>query len=311
MTLGEGRGPSGWRRSQPHRRFINMDSLIFHNEHIVPLEQARLSPGQMGLLMGWGVFTTLRIYEGVPFAFDRHWERMARDSERLGIELDYQQEAVWEALVKLAAANHRPEGMARLSFVKNQGGLWSQAPGPRATDLLIFTRELAVWPPTHKLKLTAHIVFSAGRLAGAKMLSWVQNAGTLERVHAEGFDDALLVNEQGRLAECTSANVFLVRDGQVLTPPLTSGCLPGITREVLLEVIPAAGYKLLEQDLTHDDLSSAAEVFISSTTREVAAVGSIQPNWSYAAPGPITRALAAAFKQYVRSHLHRAATPRS
>jgi branched-subunit amino acid aminotransferase/4-amino-4-deoxychorismate lyase len=84
-----------------------MDSLIYHNDRPVPLSEARLSPGQMGLLMGWGVFTTLRIYEGLPFAFDRHWARMARDADRLGIRLDYQQDAVWEAIVKLAAANRR------------------------------------------------------------------------------------------------------------------------------------------------------------------------------------------------------------
>ena len=76
-----------------------MDSLIYHNDRIIPLEEARLSPGQMGLLMGWGVFTTLRIYEGVPFAFDRHWARMSHDSERLGIALDYDQKSVWEAIV--------------------------------------------------------------------------------------------------------------------------------------------------------------------------------------------------------------------
>jgi branched-chain amino acid aminotransferase len=311
-TLRAGTGIQDILRALFRQRPINnMDSLIFHNDHLLPLEEARLSPGQIGLLMGWGVFTTLRIYEGVPFAFDRHWARMAHDADRLGVTLDYRQGEVWEAVVKLAAANRRPEAMARLYFVKNQGGLWAQAPALRPTDLLILTRELVAWPATQKLKLTSNIVFSGGKLAGAKMLSWVQNVGTLEGVHTEGFDDALLVNEQGHLAECTSANIFLVRDGQVLTPPLSSGCLPGITRDVLREVIPAAGYKLLEQDLTPDDLDSAAEVFITSTTREVAAVGSIHPNWSYAAPGPITRALAAAFQQYVRSHLPRAAARRS
>ena len=263
----------------------------------------------MGLLMGWGVFTTLRIYQGVPFAFDRHWERMARDAERLGIALDYRQETVWDAIVKLAAANHRPEGAARLSFIKNHGGLWADAPGRPATDLLIFTRELAVWPASHKLVLVPNAIFSLGKLAGAKMLSWVQNAGTLERVHAQGFDDALLLNEQGHLAECTSANVFLVRGRQVLTPPLSSGCLPGITREALREVIPAAGYTLLEQDLTPGDLDSAEEVFISSTTREVAGVGSIQPNWTYPAPGKVTRELEAAFQDYVKAHLLRVGIP--
>ena len=100
-----------------------------------------------------------------------------------------------------------------------------------------------------------------------------------------------------------------MRGRQVLTPPLASGCLPGITRKALREVIPAAGYTLLEQDLTPGDLDSAEEVFISSTTREVAGVGSIQPNWKYPAPGKITRELAAAFQNYVKAHLQRAAVP--
>lgn len=281
-----------------------MDPLIYHNDRMIPRAEARLSPGQMGLLMGWGVFTTLRIYQGFPFAFDRHWERMARDAERLGLALDYQPGNVLEAIVKLAAANRRSEGAARVSFIKNHGGLWADAPGSPATDLLIFTRELAVWPAAYRLLLIPNAIFSTGRLAGAKMLSWVQNAGTLERVHREGFDDGLLLNEHGHLAECTSSNIFLVRGGHVLTPPLSSGCLPGITRHFLHEVIPSAGYELLDQDLTPADLDSAEEVFISSTTREVAGVGSIQPKWKYPAPGKITSEIKAAFQDYVKAHLH-------
>jgi branched-chain amino acid aminotransferase len=134
-------------------------------------------------------------------------------------------------------------------------------------------------------------------------LSWVQNAALLEQAHAEGFDDVLLLNEHGHLAECTSANVFLVRGGQVLTPPLSSGCLPGVTREVLREVVPQAGFGLVEETLTPGDLSSAAEVFISSTTREVAAVGSIDSQWLYQAPGKTTVTIEQSFKDYVRSHL--------
>ena len=108
-----------------------MDSLIYHNDRITPLAEARLSPGQMGLLMGWGVFTTLRIYQGVPFAFNRHWKRMAHDADRLGVTLNYRQDAVRDAIVGLAAANHRPEGAARLSFIKNHGGLWADTrPAP-------------------------------------------------------------------------------------------------------------------------------------------------------------------------------------
>jgi len=280
-----------------------MDALIFHNDCLIPVHEARLSPGQMGLLMGWGVFTTLRIYEGKPFAFDRHWARMSHDAERLGMNLARGQEAVRLAVIKLAEANNRPEGMARVSFVKNHGGLWGQAVDLPETDLLIFTRELVRWPAVHRLKLQPQAIYSATRLAGVKMLSWVQNAALLERAHAEGFDDVLLLNEHGHLAECTSANVFLVRGSQVLTPPLSSGCLPGVTRDVLHEVVPQAGFEFVEENLTPEDLSSAAEVFISSTTREVAAVGSVAARWLFQAPGKAALTIEQAFKEYVRSHL--------
>jgi len=281
----------------------SMDTLIFHNDRILPLSESRLSPGQMGLLMGWGVFTTLRVYEGQPFAFDRHWARMSHDAGRLGMTLGHDQQSVCQSVSKLAEANRRSEGTARVSFVKNRGGLWAEAGDSPETDLLIFTRQLVEWPAVHRLKLQPHALYSATRLAGAKMLSWVQNAGLLEKAHAEGFDDVLLLNESGCLAECTSANIFLVRENRVLTPPLASGCLPGVTRDVLREVVPQAGFELSEQELTPNDLASASEVFISSTTREVAAVGSIDARWRFDAPGQITLAIERCFKDYVRSHL--------
>jgi branched-chain amino acid aminotransferase len=283
-----------------------MDPLIFHNDRVVPLQEVRLSPGQVGLLMGWGVFTTLRLYRGVPFAFERHWARMARDARRLEIPMPYEEDAVARGVADLARANQRLEGMARVSFVKNRDGLWAQADDLPPTDLLIFTRELVAWPAAHRLQIQPQGIFSAGRYAGAKMLSWVPHAAVLEKVHAEGFDDALLLNEKGQLAECTSANVFLVRDGKALTPSLSSGCLAGITREILFEIAPKAGIELLEQELTLEDLSSADEVFISSTTREVAAVGTISPDWKYPAPGKVALALEQAFRQYVAAYLDRA-----
>ncbi|PYV25954.1 MAG: class IV aminotransferase [Acidobacteria bacterium] len=280
-----------------------MDPLILHNDCILPLQEARLSPGQVGLLMGWGVFMTLRIYRAQPFAFERHWARMGRDAARLGVTFDHDQKRVREAIVELARANQRPEGMARVSFVKNKGGLWEQAEGHPATDLLVFTRELVSWPPGYRLRLQPMAIFSAGRHAGAKMLSWVSYASALGRAHADGFHEVLFLNEKGQLAECSSANIFLVRGARALTPPLASGCLPGVTREILLEIAPQAGVELVEQDLAPDDLSSAEEVFISSTTREVAGVESISPNWNYKPPGPITQTLDRAFREYVKSEI--------
>jgi branched-chain amino acid aminotransferase len=135
------------------------------------------------------------------------------------------------------------------------------------------------------------------------MLSWVPHTAVLERAHVEGFDEALLLNERGQLAECTSANIFFVRGGKVLTPPLASGCLPGITREILLEIAPVSGIEIREQELDTKDISSGDEVFISSTTGEVAAVESIVPGGTFPAPGPMTRKLQRIFGDYVQSYL--------
>jgi len=266
-----------------------MDRLIYHNDRILPLQDAHLSPGQVGLLMGWGVFTTIRIYQGVPFAFERHWARMSRDATLLGVALEYQQGAVRQAIIDLASANRHPESMARVSFVKNKGGLWADAGDRPDTELLIFTRELVAWPVAERLRMEPHGIIASGPYAGAKMLSWVSHAAVLEKAHAAGYDDALLLNEKDQLAEGTSANIFLVRNGKVATPPLSSGCLAGITREILFEITPRAGIPLREQDLTTKDLDSADEVFISSTTREVAAIGEIDPNWNIPRRAPSRR----------------------
>jgi branched-chain amino acid aminotransferase len=276
-----------------------MDRLILHNDRIIPIEEVRLSPLQAGLLTGLGVFTTLRLYHGRPFCFDVHWQRMARDARRLEIRLCFAEAVVHDAIIRLAAVNNRAEGAARVSLIKNWGGLWTARPDCPPTDLLAFTYQLKAWPPIHRLRLQPMAVFAASIYAGIKTLSWGPNTALLDKARADGFDDALLLNEKGQLTECTSANIFLIRDGQVLTPPLSSGCLAGVTRSVLFAIAPTAGVKVIEQDLTPEDLTSAEEFFIGSTTREVAAVGHISPGWDHPAPGPVTRALEEAFRRHV------------
>ena len=280
-----------------------MDPLILHNDRLLPLAEARLSPGQAGLLLGWGVFTTLRLYEGRPFEFHRHWERMTRDAARLDVAIPYDEEFVRGRIVELARANGRREGASRLSFVRNRAGLWSDESAGPATDLLAFTRELSPWPSRHRLLVQPNATYSQAVLAGAKMLSWAQNSLLLERARTRGYDDSLLLNDRGEIVECTSANFFLVRGGMVFTPPLTSGCLPGVTRDILLRLSAQAGIDFREDILTVADLRSADEIFISSTTREVAGVGLVSPDLQYAAPGAVTRRLETAFCDYVQATL--------
>lgn len=280
-----------------------MHELVFHNDRIVPLGQARLSPGQAGLLSGWGLFTTLRLYDGKPFAFERHWQRLSRDAARIDLPFEFSAERVRAGLLELARANRVKEGAARLYFIYNKFGYWQGDESMPQVDLLMYTADLPRREGTARLAVEEHGRYTAHPLTGTKVISWLQNVWALERAHRRGFDDALLLNERGEVAECTAANVFCVRGGLVETPPLSSGCLAGVSREVLLEIGPEAGLPIAERPLTLQELLSAEEIFITSTTREVQPVAQIEDHKLAEVPGPVTARLARAFSQYVARYL--------
>ena len=246
-----------------------MHQYVFHNDRVVPLEQARLSPGQAGILNGWGLFTTMRIYDGQPFAIERHWNRLVRDAARTQLTLPTDLEHLRAAVGELLAANRIQTGCIRVYFVLNKVGIWcSNEPFP-TTDLLMYTVDLPSRVGPARLGVFQHARHAANPLTGTKVISWLNNVWTLEQAHGRGFEEALLLNERNEVAECTAANIFCVKEGEALTPPLSSGCLAGVTREVLLEVGPGAGVPVREKVLTLDDVYTADEFFITSTTREM------------------------------------------
>lgn len=249
--------------------------FVFHNGKLLPVEEVRLSPGQGGLLSGWGLFTTIRIVEGVPFAFERHWQRLTRDSQRTHCPLPFDEDAVRAHLGKVLGANQVQEGCARIYAVFNQTGFWrSSEPFPPA-DLLICSSDLPAHRDVVRLGLREHGRHAASPLAGVKVTSWLNNVWNLYEAQQAGFDEVLLLNEHGEVAECTAANIFCALGGVVLTPPLSSGCLAGITRSVMLEIGPPAGVSIEERTLFVRDLYAADEVFISSTNRNLVGVSEI------------------------------------
>jgi branched-chain amino acid aminotransferase len=246
----------------PHRKLL-------HNGEIVDAGTRDLSPGQAGLLNGWGVFSTIRVYDGVMFAWERHFRRMQTDAARLSVPFPAAAEALERDLNRLIEANGNPNTVVRVSVIRNRGGLW-QGPAPaRDYDVIAYTRDVTKWNPVARLDLVPHGRHAASPFAGVKYLSWSENLTLFERAHEKGFDDALLLNERGEVAECTSANIYAVEGSRVWTPPLSSGCLPGITRALLLEEVRANGIEAGERVLLPADLESAGEVFITSSTREL------------------------------------------
>ena len=276
--------------------------FVFHNQRLLPVEQVRLSPGQAGLLNGWGLFTTLRVVEGIPFAFERHWHRLERDAARTHCPFPFEPETVRAQLGEVLRANHVQEGCARIYVIYNQVGFWRSDEDFPRVDLILYSAGLPLYKEPARLGLREHGRHAASPLAGVKVTSWLTNVWNLIEAQETGLDEVVLLNERGEVAECTAANIFCVRGGRVATPPLTAGCLGGVARGVLLEIGAAAGAPLEERTLFPPDLYDAEEVFISSTNRSLLPVGEIKGH-KIAAPGSITKKLEKAFDSYVREYI--------
>ncbi|MGH9485374.1 MAG: aminotransferase class IV, partial [Terriglobales bacterium] len=286
--------------------------FAWHNGQLVPTADLRVSPLQTGLLSGWGLFSTLRIYQGVPFAQQDHWHRLATDGATLLMDMHGLEDEMRRALEAVITKNDAPEAVARVYFIRNGGGLLD-CPHDRPTDVLVFTRDLRSWGDAAKLLLQPHGRDPEAPLAGTKTLTWSHNLVQVEQAHARGYDDVLLLNPRGEIAECTSANIFIARHGRLFTPPLSSGALPGVSRKLLLAAAPAHQLEIEEAVLTESDLDSADEVFMTSSTREVQAVERIG---AHTIPrGPLTERAKSIFQElvrdYVAAHTPAQAAPRS
>jgi branched-chain amino acid aminotransferase len=277
--------------------------FVFHNDRVLPVETVRLSPGQAGLLNGWGLFTTIRIHDGIPFAFERHWSRLERDAERTRCPFPFVAETVRDQLAMLLQANTVQEGAARIYAIYNQVGFWRSAENFPRVDLLLCSADLPSYREPSRLGLREFGRYAASPLAGVKVLSWLDNVWNYYEAQQAGFDEVVLLNERGEVAECTAANIFCVRGGRVTTPPLNSGCLSGITRSVLLEIGASVGVEVKEAVLRPDDLYAADEVFISSTNRSMLGVSEINGRQIAAAPGPVTLKMENAFGEYVKRYI--------
>ena len=279
-----------------------MHRFLLYNGQIHEASEKLLSPGQTGLLNGWGVFSTIRVFDGFLFAFERHWARMKRDAALLNVPFPADSSDMEAQLARLIEANHALNATLRVAVVRNRGGAF-EGPGiTRDYDLIAFTTYVKDWGSGVKLGLVPQARHAGSPFAGTKMLSWSFNLVWLEEAQRRGFDEVVLLNERGEVSECTSANIFIATGNQIWTPPLTSGCLPGVTRELLLEEVHATGITIGEKILLPKDLEAADEVFITSTTRELLPVTSIE-GLAVRQAGKAREAMQAAFSRYVDAYV--------
>ncbi|HME05973.1 MAG TPA: aminotransferase class IV [Bryobacteraceae bacterium] len=285
-----------------------MHRYVLHNGEVQDAHAPSVSPGQVGFMNGWGVFSTLRVAEGVLFAYERHWARMQRDAVRMHVPFPADPEWLRSHLHRLIDVNSAFDATLRVVIVRNHGGAY-EGPGlDRDFDLIAFTTGLTDWGSSVRLGIKPHARHAQCEFAGAKIMSWALNLVWYEEAHQRGFDEYILLNERGEVSECTSANIFALFGGHLYTPPLSSGCLAGITRELLLEELRVPGLVIAEKTLSPSDLERADQVLITSSTRDVVSVREID-SLRIQSQGETATILRSAFVSYRKYYLATHARP--
>jgi len=271
-------------------------TVVWINGEVSPVEEARVSPLDHGLLTGDGVFETLRVYQGVPFATRRHLERLVRSAAALDLPVP-DLSVLREAMEIVVTRNDLDAGRMRITITGGVGSLGSDRADCEPT-VIVAGSALVDWPPTADVVVAPWPRNERGALAGIKTVSYGENVVALAYARDDGADEALFANLAGDVCEGTGTNVFVVLDGRLVTPPLSSGCLAGVTRELLLEL---GG--VVEEDTPVAALAGAEEAFLTSSTREVQPIRAIDDRVLPAAPGPLTLDAASAYAELVARDL--------
>jgi branched-chain amino acid aminotransferase len=275
---------------------------VWLDGRLVDADSGCISPFDHGFLVGDGLFETLRVYGGTPFALAEHLGRLAAGATALGLETP-EPDALTNAAHAVIEANGLSEARMRITLTSGPGppGL---VRGAGEQTVLVAAQPITVWPATTTAVVSRWRRDEQSPLAGVKTIALADSVMALQEARAAGADEAILLNSRGDVCEATTANVFCVRDGRVETPSVASGCLAGITRDHVLGVCAEAGIEAVETEIAASALASAEEIFLTSSTREVQPLVTLDGKAvGTGDPGPLTRQLADAYAAMVSAQL--------
>ncbi|MCJ7520743.1 MAG: aminotransferase class IV [Dehalococcoidia bacterium] len=258
-----------------------MEQLVYLNGTLLPRSRARISPFDHGFLYGYALFETMRAYSGCIFHLRQHLDRLASSAKLLGLPLNNHdlEEACYETL----RANKLGDARVRLTVSIGEGDSTPDPPKqPEPTVLVIASSYNPLPPGAYKRGFKTVISpirqNSLSPLSRMKSANYLTNLLARKDAKALGADEALLLNERGFLCEGSTSNVFLVKGGSIITPGEKCGCLPGITRQAVMELSPVLGIEVIQGEIRTDELLLADEAFITSSLLELMPVTEVDGN---------------------------------
>lgn len=237
-----------------------MHEFVSFNGQLSHPRQINLHAISSAALYGKGIFTTVAIYKGAPFLWEKHWKRLTENAKRLSIDLsNFSEDFVKRSLIELIKRNKIADARARMTFFDESASEIWKTENFRKTSLLITSAELRKISESISLTVSSYPVNSRSPLVNIKSCNYLENILAFREAGEKGFNEAIRLNEHGKIVSACLANVFWIKDGRIFTPGLKTGALQGTTREFILENFPVSQ---TEADLK--ELENAESVFVSS-----------------------------------------------
>ncbi|MEM3627322.1 MAG: branched-chain-amino-acid transaminase [Candidatus Bathyarchaeia archaeon] len=286
---------------------MEKELLVYIDGKYYPKSQAKISVYDHGLLYGDGVFEGIRAYNGVVFKLKEHIDRLYRSAHVIMLNIPLTKEEMINAVLETLRKNNLRDAYIRLVVTRGFGDLGIDPRKCQKPTIIIITdsikihsseakekgiRAMMVWVKRDPVDATSHEV---------KSLNYMNSILAKIEANIAGYDEAICLDKNGYVSEGAAENIFIVREGQIITPPTSTGVLVGITRRVILKLAQKLGYPTIETNITPTDLLTADEAFFTGTAAEIVPIVEVNGRIiGEGKPGPVTRHLMSEFEKLVR-----------
>ncbi len=288
---------------------MSQEMIVYLNGEYVPKSEAKVSVFDQGILYGDGVFEGIRVYNGRIFKCQEHIDRIFYAAKAILLEMPITKAEFKEVLIETCRRNNIQDGYIRPVVTRGVGVLGLNPKNSKVPTIFIIASAITLYPAKMYEKGMPIVTATQRRNKATivdpqiKSLNYLNNILAKIEANQAGVQEALMLNHDGIVAECTGDNIFIIKDDEIITPPIHVGILDGITRRTVMDLAEELGYKVVEKEFTLYNVYSSDECFLTGTAAEVIPVISVDERviGDTGEVGPITKEIMAAFKEYTQS----------